>query len=61
MEKRIIELNRVEPYGKCLVCCERPATIDFRISRPTHGDSVTSFHICDECLAQMKKDIEICK
>lgn len=61
MQKRIIELNRIEPYGKCLTCCENQATIDFKISRPTRGDSVTSFHICDECLAKMQKDIEICK
>lgn len=63
MERRIIELTKVEPNGACLICCEKKATVDVRINRFTSyiEDVVTTFHVCDECLAKMQKDIEVCK
>jgi hypothetical protein len=61
MEKKIIELTKYNDGFQCIICCERKATIKFKVNRPKHDDSVTSFHICDECLAKMQKDIETCE
>lgn len=63
MEKRIVELKKIEPTGGCLICCEKQATVNVRINRfPSYmEDVVTSFHVCDECMAKMQRDIEICE
>ena len=57
MENRIIELTNTNE-GLCLVCAEKKATVNVRIQRPKYNDSIFSFHVCDECLAKMQKDIE---
>lgn len=56
--KKIIELSEDRKDYKCLICCKNIATTKFVISRPDHGDIVTSFHVCDQCLVQMQKDIQ---
>lgn len=58
MEK-IIELAESTEGIKCLICCERAATLKLKIKRPKHEDMVSSFHVCDRCLAQMQKEIQI--
>jgi hypothetical protein len=60
MENRIIELTKTNE-SSCLVCVYKKATTNVRIKRPKYNDSIFSFHVCDECLAKMQKDIEICK
>ena len=59
--QKIIELTKSSNDYKCLICCKNPATIKMKINRLVNDDSVTSFSICNECLARMQKDIEICK
>ena len=62
MEKKIINLTKETEGGTCLLCCERKATVIFRINRVKHGDNVIGFHVCDSCLAQMQSDIhKICE
>lgn len=62
MAKKIIELNKIEPgYRTCLLCCDSPAVVNLTINRVKYDDTVTSFNVCDECLAKMQRDIEICK
>lgn len=61
MEKKIIEITKVNDGHQCLLCCNNEATMKFELNRVKYGDSVISFHICDECLAQMQKDIEVCE
>ena len=58
MEKRIIELTKVEYEGDCLLCCERPATTKFEINRVKYNDGVIGFTVCDKCLAKMQEDIQ---
>ena len=60
MEK-IIEITKSKDEHKCLICCKKPATIKMKINRPTLDDCVISFSICNECLAKMQKEIEICE
>ena len=60
MKNRIIELTK-RNEGSCLVCAVNKATVNVRIQRPKYNDSIFSFHVCDECLAKMQKDIEICE
>jgi len=45
----------------CLICCNKPSTVKFQIVRPKYDDDIISFKVCDECLAQMQKDIEACE
>lgn len=58
MEK-IIELKKSEDGLKCLICCKKQASLKFKISRPEHEDTVSSFHVCDSCIAQMQREIQI--
>lgn len=62
MEKRIIELTKINDGFKCLLCCEREATIKVAINRTKYNDSVIGFDVCDVCLAKMQSDIQkICE
>lgn len=62
MKKKIIELTRTETNDfNCIICCKKKATTKVRINRLVQDDSLTSFYVCDECLARMQKDIEVCK
>lgn len=59
MDKKIIELIKVQDEGyKCIICCENMATTKVKICRLVDDGSLTSFHVCNECLAKMQKDIE---
>ena len=60
MEK-IIEVTENHEGMTCLICCVKKATLKFKLSRPMHDDIVTSFHLCDLCLARMQKEIQIQK
>ena len=55
---KIIEITKSRCGLKCLVCSKEKATMKLRINRPTHEDIITSFYLCDSCLAQMQKEIE---
>lgn len=62
MEKRIIELTKVNYEGKCLLCCEREATVKAEINRVKYNDGVIGFVVCDQCLSRMQEDIQkICE
>ena len=62
MEKKIINLSKIQREHTCLICCKNQATVKFAINRPKHDDNVITTHICDECLAQMQSDIhKICE
>lgn len=61
MEKKIIELTKVNDGHQCLLCCKNEATMKFELNRVKYGDSVISFDICDGCLSRMQKDIEVCQ
>lgn len=60
MEKKIINLKKCNE-GSCLTCGKNDATIKLSINRIKYDDSIITFHICDECLAKMQKDIEVCE
>ena len=62
MEKKIIELTKVDYESQCLLCCEREATVKVDINRVKYDDGVIGFHVCDKCLAKMQQDIQkICE
>ena len=62
MEKKIIELTKVNEGSKCLLCCEREATVEVKINRVKYNDGVIGFNVCDTCLSQMQNDIhKICE
>lgn len=61
MEKKIIELTKMDTDYKCILCCENHSTTRIRIKRLAYDDNITSFFVCDECLARMQREIEICK
>lgn len=61
MEKKIIEVTKSKDEHKCLICCNNPATLKMKINRPALDDCIISFSICNECLAKMQKEIEICE
>lgn len=62
MEKKIIELTKINNGHQCLLCCEQDATIKVAISRVKYNDSVISFDVCDQCLSKMQSDIQkICE
>ena len=63
MEKKIIELTKVEQDWTCLICCKNKATVKLTINRLTsYEDTVVGFHICDECLVKAQQDIQkICE
>ena len=58
MEK-IIEVKTSEEGFKCLLCCQAAAKLKLTITRPAQKDTVTSFHVCDACLARMQREIQI--
>ena len=62
MEKKIIELTKVNDGSHCLICCEREATVEVKINRVKYDDGVIGFNVCDVCLSQMQNDIhKICE
>ena len=62
MEKKIIELTKVNDGSVCLLCCEREATVKLEIYRVKYNDGVIGFHVCDSCLSKMQSDIQkICE
>ena len=62
MENKIIELIESKEEYHCLTCGSENGNIKIRIQRIKPVDCITSFHICDKCLAQMQKDIQkICE
>ena len=61
MEKKLIELTKNNDH-KCLLCCERDATVKLSIKRAKYDDTVISIHVCSQCLAKMQNDIQkICE
>jgi transcription elongation factor Elf1 len=58
MEKKIIELSKMEDGYTCIICDKREATTRVRINKTTHKENVIGFCVCDGCLATMQKDIE---
>lgn len=60
-EKKIINLTKINEKCGCLLCCNNQAAIKVSINRPKYDDIVNSFYVCDECLAQMQRDIETCE
>ena len=58
MEKKIIELTKVNDGSKCLICCEREATTKVEINRLKYDDGVIGFHVCDKCLVKMQDNIQ---
>lgn len=62
MEKRIIELTKINDGLQCLLCCGREATVKVVINRTKYNDSVVGFDVCDQCLSRMQSDIQkICE
>ena len=62
MEKRIIELTKINDGHQCLLCCEKEATVKVVINRAKYNDSVIGFDVCDQCLSRMQSDIQkICE
>ena len=62
MEKKIIELTKINDGHQCLLCCERDATIKIEINRVKYNDGVIGFDVCDKCLSRMQSDIQkICE
>lgn len=62
MEKKIIELTKVNDGSQCLLCCEREATVKLEINRVKYNDGIIGFHVCDKCLIKMQNDIQrICE
>ena len=62
MNKKIIKLTKTNDGYRCLLCCERDATVKVEINRVKYDDGVIGFDVCDICLAQMQQDIhKICE
>lgn len=62
MEKKIINLTKVNEGHQCLLCCEREATVKVAINRIKYNDNVISFDVCDQCVSKMQQDIQkICE
>jgi hypothetical protein len=61
MEKKIIEVKKMDTDYQCILCCENMSTTRIRIKRLAYEDNITSFFVCDECLAKMQREIEICE
>lgn len=62
MEKKIINLTNVNDGSRCLLCCEREATVKMEINRVKYNDGIIGFNVCDECLIKMQNDIQrICE
>lgn len=43
------------------MCGCKNATMVMKINRPKREDNIISFQVCNDCLAKMKKEIEICE
>ena len=61
MEKKIIQVTKMDTDYKCILCCEKLSTTRIRIQRLAYEDNIASFFVCDECLAKMQREIGICK
>ena len=61
MKKEIIEVEKMDTDYTCIVCCKRPSSTRIRIKRLAYEDNIASFFVCDECLAKMQREIEICE
>ena len=65
MEKKIIELTKCNPADEhgCIICSNKHATTKVNIQRliDIKNDSLIIFFVCDDCVAKMQKDIEICE
>ena len=61
MEKKIIEVTKMDNDYKCILCCEKESTTRIRIKRLAYDDNIASFFVCDECLIKMQKEIGICE
>ena len=61
MEKKIIELVKDNSGFQCILCCDTEATTKVKINRLKYDETLNAFYVCDKCVAQMQKDIEICK
>ena len=61
MAKRLINLTKYNDGSSCLLCGKAPAAVKMEIVRSKYQDNVISFHVCNGCLAQMQKDIEVCE
>lgn len=62
MEKKIVELTKINDGHNCLLCCEREATVKVEINRVKYNDGVIGFDVCDVCLSKMQQDIQkICE
>lgn len=61
MAKKIIEVTKIDNGCTCIICCKTPSTTKIKINRPDYDDCITSFFVCNECLAKMQKEIEICE
>lgn len=62
MEKKTIELTKINYECDCIMCCREEATTKVNIQRLRYYDNIISFHVCDKCLAKMQEDIQkICE
>lgn len=62
MEKRIINLTKINDGHQCLLCCAEEATVKVEINRVKYNDSVIGFDVCDKCLSRMQEEIQkICE
>ena len=61
MGKKIIEVTKIDTDHRCIICCKKDSTTKIKIQRPAYDDTIISFFVCNECLAQMQKEIEICE
>jgi hypothetical protein len=61
MEKKIIEVTRMDTDYKCILCCKNMSTTRINIKRLAYKDYIANFFVCDECLAKMRKEIGICE
>lgn len=61
MERKIIELTKTNDDHTCLICCHNHATVRIKMNRLVRDDVIISFAVCNECLAKMQKEIEICE
>ena len=61
MEKKIINVHKIDTDYQCILCCKNNSTTRIRIQRLAYEDNIASFFVCDECLAKMQREIEICE
>ena len=58
MCEKIIEITKCDTYN-CLICGNKTESAKkINIKRPKYDDNIISFNVCDECIEQMKKDME---